>query len=109
MVEEEGGGRGALVSAELLFLFSVSQERAADRPEGCRFLPPPSLQLDTSEREKEILTPSTAFLHSTWVKRLKVGNHCVTAEYKQLWYTITLNNYNYICTIIILRYKSSIT
>lgn len=56
MEEEEGGGGGgggALVSAELLFLFSVSQERTADSPEGCRFLPPPSLQLDTSDIEKD--------------------------------------------------------
>lgn len=51
--EEEAAGGGALVSAELLFLFSVSQERAADSPEGCRFLPPPSRQLDTSISERE--------------------------------------------------------
>lgn len=53
MVEEEVVGGGVLVSAELLFLFSVSQDRAADSPEGCRFLPPPSLQLDTSDSERE--------------------------------------------------------
>lgn len=52
--DEEGGGRGVVVSAVLLLFVSVSvQGGAADSTGGCRFLPPPSLQLDTSDNDTQ--------------------------------------------------------
>lgn len=47
--EEDGGGSGVVASGEALGLPSGSEERAEDRDGGCRYLPPPSLQLVTSE------------------------------------------------------------
>lgn len=49
-----GGGRGVVASGEALVLPSGSEEWAEDRDGGCRYLPPPSLQLVTSEHTNTI-------------------------------------------------------
>lgn len=51
--EEDGGGIGVVASGEALDLPSGSEERAEDRDGGCRYLPPPSLQLVTSEHKQK--------------------------------------------------------
>lgn len=65
MEDEDGGGRGLVASGEALVLPSVSEERAEDRDGGCRYLPPPSLQLVTSEHTDthEYTYKYTSLLH----------------------------------------------